>query len=197
MANRLFHAALAGSIALLSSVPASAETSVADRPAAAAPQFDDKLMTLDEAKARYRGPSSQVVLGFLTAMQKAVNMDKASASAADWQPVAAYLDRDKFHRVGNFAEHMGWAEYEKLLVDWAKGAWWTGSIWRMSEVPAQDGRPALVYVEALERSNASGPVGSGGKESTLESIAVYEIDRAGKIAGLHVYDHRPRQSAPR
>ena len=78
------------------------------------------------------------------------------------------------------------------LAGWAQRNWWKGYIWRMSEVRGAKGRPGLVYVEALERSSGSGPVGQGGKEAVLESISVYEVDPNGKIVGLHVYDHRPR-----
>lgn len=183
---------MACSTALLVAGPAQAAAPAGARQDATAKPFEDKLLTLAEAKVRYPGRLSQVVLRFLTVMETAVNKDKATVSEADWAPLGMLLDRDQFHRVGNFAEHMGWPEYSKLLSGWAKSNWWQGRIWRMSEVPASGGRNGLVYLEAQERSSAAGPVVEGGAHFLLESISVYEIDSNDKIVGLHVYDHRPR-----
>jgi hypothetical protein len=154
--------------------------------------FDAPLLTIAEAKARYRGRLSQTVLRFLSVMDAVVNKDKATLTEADWAQLGGLLDRDRFHRVGNSAEHMGWQGYSALLAGWAKANWWKGYIWRMSEVPGSAGKPGLVYLEAQERSSSSGPVTEGGKTFILESISVYVIDRNNKIVGLHVYDHRPR-----
>lgn len=184
--------ALAGGAALLAAGSAQSATPASAGQGAPAERGEEQLLTIAEAKTRYPGRLSQVVLRYLSIMETAVNKDKASASEADWAPLGALLDTGKFHRVGNFAEHMGWAEYSTMLARWAKANWWKGYIWRMSEVPAADGRNGLVYLEAQERSNKEGPVVEGGTHSALESISVYEIDGDDKIVGLHVYDHRPR-----
>ena len=46
-------------------------------------------------------------------------------------------------------------------------------------------------METEERSNRDHPVKDDGDYETLASIAVYEIDDAGKVRGIHVYDQHP------
>lgn len=151
-----------------------------------------ELLSLDQAKARYRGRLSSVVLNFLSVMDRVVNKDKQPAiTAADWAPLGAMIDREKFHRVGNFGVKNDWPGYADLLTMWANSSWWKGYIWRMREVPGGRGEPGLVYLESQERSSQQHPVKDDGDYSTLASIAVYEIDAHDKIVGLHVYDQRP------
>lgn len=150
------------------------------------------LVSLQEAKTHDHGPLCRRVLEFLSVMDRVVNMDKQPAiTAQDWAPLGELIDREKFHRVGNFGEAVNWEEYTDLLVKWANMSWWKGYIWRLREVPATPGKPALVYLESEERSNREHPVREDGDYTTLASIAVYEFDDKGKIAALHVYDQRP------
>ncbi len=154
---------------------------------------DETLRSLDEVKAEDHGPLSQRVLEFLTVMDSVVNMDKQPAiTAEDWAPLGELVDRDSFHRVGNFGEHVNWQEYVDLLVKWANSSWWKGYIYRLREVPATADQPGLVYLESEERANRDHPVREDGDYSTLASIAVYQFDDEGKITALHVYDQRPQ-----
>ena len=153
---------------------------------------DKKFLSLEEAKRQYQGSLSRIVLEFLTVMDRVVNKDKQPAiTTADWAPLGALIDREKFRRIGNFGVRNDWDSYAELLTGWANSSWWKGYIWRMREVPAAPGQPGLVYLESEERSNQKHPVRDDGDYSTLASIAVYEIDENNKITALHVYDQRP------
>ena len=76
MTDRLLKAALAGTAMLLSPMPVHAAApevaAMGASPQGTQPKFDDKLLTIAEAKARYRGRLSQVVLEFLSRMETAV-----------------------------------------------------------------------------------------------------------------------------
>jgi hypothetical protein len=149
--------------------------------------------SLDDAKKQPYGHLGQTVLEFLTVMDRVVNKDKQPAiTAADWEPLADLIDRSKFRRVGNFGVRNDWPTYAGLLTQWANHSWWKGYIWRMREVPSQDGKSGLVYLESEERSNRQHPVKDDGDYNVLASIAVYEINRDGKISALWVYDQRPQ-----
>ena len=150
------------------------------------------LLSLSDTKAQDHGPLSRRVLEFLSVMDRVVNLPKEPAiTAADWAPLGELVDRERFHRVGNFGEQVNWEEYTELLVRWANMSWWKGYIWRLREVPAAPGRPGIAYLESEERSNREHPVREDGDYETLDSIAAYEFDEAGKITALHVYDQRP------
>lgn len=156
------------------------------------PASGTKPLSLEEARAYYKGPLSKVVLDFLTVMETVVNKDKQPPiTKADWAPLEAMLDTAKFRRVGNFGVRNDWESYSQLLAQWASGNWWKGYIWRMREVPGAAGQPGLVYLESEERSNSKHPVRDDGDYTVFPSIAVYEINDAGKITNLHVYDQRP------
>ena len=153
---------------------------------------DATLQTLQEVKSEDHGPMSRQVLEFLTVMEGVVNQAKQPPiTAEDWAPLGELVDRDKFHRVGNYNEHVNWEEYVDLLVRWANSSWWKGYIFRLRELPATEDQPGLVYLETEERSNQEHPVTEDGDYSILPSIAVYQFDDNGKIVGLRVYDQRP------
>jgi len=153
---------------------------------------EDTLQSLEEVKSQDHGPMSRSVLEFLTIMDAVVNKAKQPPiTAEDWAPLGALVDRDNFHRVGNFGEHVNWPQYVELLVGWANSSWWKGYLFRLREVPATQDKPGLVYLESEERSNPDHPVTEDGDYSTLPSIAVYQFDDEGKINALHVYDQRP------
>jgi hypothetical protein len=162
--------------------------------ALAAPQATpdgDRLLNLAEAKQTYSGRLSGVVLEFLTVMDRVVNQPKEPRmTPAAWAPLGELVDQEKFRRIGNYGVRNDWPSYAGLLTMWSNSSWWKGYIWRMTEVPDQDGG-GLVYLETEERSNLQHPVREDGDYSTLASIAVYRIDANGKIIRLHVYDQRP------
>lgn len=150
------------------------------------------LLSLADTKAQEHGPLARRVLEFLSVMDRVVNQPKEPAiPAAEWVPLGELIDRERFHRVGNFGESVDWPEYTGLLVQWANMSWWKGYIWRLREVPASAGKPGLVLLESEERSNRHHPVLEDGDYETLDSCAVYEFDDAGLIIALHVYDQRP------
>jgi hypothetical protein len=150
------------------------------------------LLSLADTKAQHHGPLARKVLDFLTVMDRVVNMPKEPAvTAQDWSPLGELVDRDRFHRVGNFGESVNWEEYTDLLVRWANMWWWKGYIWRLREVPASGNQPGIAYLESEERSNRDHPVRDNGDYETLDSCAAYEFDEAGLITALHVYDQRP------
>lgn len=152
----------------------------------------NELRSLDEVKQQPHGRLEGTVLDFLTVMDRVVNKEKQPAiTVKDWEPLGDLLDRESFRRVGNYGVRNDWPSYSELLTQWANHAWWKGYILRMREVPSEDGRSGLVYLETEERSNSSHPVKEDGDYSTLASIAVYEINRDGKISSLRVYDQRP------
>lgn len=172
-------------------VPARGKPDAADQPLAVAIPAPE-LLTLDQAKQRYPGRLSRVVLDYLTIMDDVVNRDKQPAIPADaWEPLGRLIDRDRFRRVGNFGVRNDWPSYAQLLTRWANSSWWKGYIWRLREVPGKDGQPSLVYLESEERSSKAHPVRDDGDYSKLASIAVYEIDANNRIVGLYVYDQRP------
>jgi hypothetical protein len=153
---------------------------------------DTELLSLAEAKQRHTGPLVSVVLEWLSIMEQVVNRPKQPAiTRADWAPLGRLLDPAKFRRVGNFGVRNDWDSYQDLLVLWANGSWWAGYIGRVREVPASDGRPALVYMETEERSRTDRPVADDGDYKTLGSIAVYAFDENRKVTRIDVYDQRP------
>src|SRR5688572_18777710 len=98
--------AIAAGAAMIVGTPACAQATAATiKPGEV---FDEPLLTIEQAQARYPGRLSQVVLRYLSVMERTVNKDKQSVTEADWAPLGALLDQGRFHRVGNFAEHMGW-----------------------------------------------------------------------------------------
>jgi hypothetical protein len=138
------------------------------------------------------GPLARKTLEFLMTMQRIVNLPKQPAiTPADWAPLGELLDREKFHRIGNFGESVNWSEYAELLTRWANSSWYAGYIWRLREAPASPGKPGVVYVESEERSNTEHPVREDGDYQTLASIGAWQFDDEGLITALHIYDQRP------
>jgi hypothetical protein len=187
---------IAAAAALAISATAQAQTGQGSQakpaPPREIPASGTRPLSLEEAKLHYSGPASKVVLEFLTVMETVVNKDKQPPiTKADWAPLGALIDTAKFRRVGNFGVRNDWDSYSGLLAQWASGNWWKGYIWRMREVPGALGQPDLVYLESEERSNSKHPVRDDGDYNVFPSIAVYEINAAGKITSLYVYDQRP------
>ncbi len=190
--------ALVSAVLVTAGIATVSHAGTADPPAAADHAATGKIMneetlqTLQEVKSQNNGPMSRQVLEFLTIMDAVVNKPKQPPiTAEDWQPLGELVDRDNFHRVGNYGEHVNWDQYVDLLVQWANYSWWKGYVFRLREVPATQDQPALVYLESEERSNQEHPVTEDGDYSVLASIAVYQFNDEGKITALHVYDQRP------
>lgn len=152
----------------------------------------DEMMSLEQAKERYSTPLTQIVLEWLSIMERVVNQPKQPRIEAEqWNDLAELMDTAQFRRVGNYGVKNDWTSYRELLTQWANHAWWKGYIWRVREVPAFEDEPALVFMETEERSTVEGPVLEHGGYKTLASIAVYEFDSNRKVKAIHVYDQRP------
>jgi hypothetical protein len=181
---------IAAGLLAMFNAPALAQSAAAPREI---PASGTEPISLERAKALYTGPLSRVVLDFLTVMDEVVNKPKQPPlTKADWEPLGRFIDQPRFRRVGNFGVRNDWNSYSELLAGWARGTYWKGYIWRMREVPGGQGQPGLVYLETEERSNPRHPVREDGDYTVFPSIAVYEIDGAGKITSLYVYDQRPQ-----
>jgi len=70
---------------------------------------------------------------------------------------------------------MNWSDYVNFLTNWATSSEWECSFKRITE------RPDLVFLELEERSK------TGGYSSIVNSVSVYEFNRAGKIRHVDIY----------
>lgn len=123
------------------------------------------------------GPLGTKVYEYGTIMKRIIDHDSKQAgfTAEGWRELAAMVDTAKFERVGNFLEVVTWQEYAEMLTQWAVAAGWEFTFKRITEV---DNR---VIQELEERSEV------GGGKSTVNSVSVYEFDKAGKIVHLDIY----------
>jgi hypothetical protein len=100
-------------------------------------------------------------------------------SAADWAPIEALVDVEKFQRVGVFltnrVEVSGWQEYKKLIEQYGGMTSWEGTLRRITEVPG------LVFLELEERNTREGVT------DISNTVTIYKFDGAGKLAKLDVY----------
>ena len=131
---------------------------------------------IHEAASQQSGLSRKVLDYGLT-MQKIVSEAKSgNFSIKNWQPLAEFVDIDKFRRVGNFLEVMTWQQYIELLTRWAAGgAQWEGSFKRVTE------HDRVVFLELEERTR------QGEHLSVINSNSVYEFNAAGKVVHLDIY----------
>lgn len=65
------------------------------------------------------GPLTKVVHDFVEAQGKA--MAAGVRSPSDWEPVAQFVETDRFKRVGAYLEELDWEAYKKFLTGWAAG----------------------------------------------------------------------------
>ena len=138
-----------------------------------------ELRDIDEAAADYSGLARKV-LDYSLEMKRLVDAAKQPGFSADsWSSLGAYIDTEKFIRVGNFKEVMTWADYVGFLTGWAMHSEWEGSFKRVTV----DGN--LVLLELEERSKV------GDHSSVVNSVSVYEFNDAGKIEHLDIYLQMP------
>jgi hypothetical protein len=123
---------------------------------------------------------SRKVLDYSLTMKALVDASKQPGfDPARWDEIAAYIDTAVFERVGNFKEVMDWPTYVGFLEGWAKGSDWECSFKRITE------QGDLVLLELEERSSVDGI------SNAVNSVSVYEFDRAGKISHLDIYLQMP------
>lgn len=98
-------------------------------------------------------------------------------SAEDWEPVAAFLDTDRFRRVGAYLEELDWEAYKAFLTGWAAGGTrFEMTVFRISEIGDS------VFQEIEERHFR------GDAFIRKNVIAVYRFDAAGQIIHLDIYE---------
>ena len=138
-----------------------------------------ELRDIAEAAQDYTG-LSRIVLDYSIEMKRMVDAAKQPGfSESSWAGLAAYVDTEKFIRVGNFKEVMNWADYIAFLTPWAMHSGWEGSFKRVTE------SGNVVLLELEERSEV------GGFSSVVNSVSVYEFGLSGKIEHLDIYLQMP------
>jgi len=133
------------------------------------------MREVDEVIGEYSGHSRNV-LEFCRVMKRLVDTAKLPGfSTESWAPLGGLIAVDEFERIGNFKETMNWAQYSRFLTDWARTSDWRCVFKRITEVGN------LVFVELEEHSRI------GSSSNVVNSMTLYEFDRAGKIRHLDVY----------
>lgn len=136
----------------------------------------DKVFTnVSDVIDNYSG-RCRLVLEYSQLMGQLVDKAKQPGfSEASWAPLEDMIAADEFTRIGNFKEHMNYAEYVAFLTGWAMSSEWECSFKRVTE---HDG---VVFLELEERSRI------GDYSSVVNSMSVYEFNAAGKIRHIDIY----------
>ncbi|MET0179637.1 MAG: hypothetical protein ABW194_04025 [Novosphingobium sp.] len=135
---------------------------------------------LDWAGAESGSSNSRAVARYNQLMQQLADRSKQPGFAkADWQELEEVVSPREFRRFGNFLDVQDWEEYMNLLHAWAPTSKsFSTNFRRMTD------HENLVFVE-LEEIHDSG---------AINSVAVYELNDAGKIVRLHIYLQMPRKT---
>jgi len=121
------------------------------------------------------GPLTKLVYAFEAAQGEA--RAKGAPSVLDWEPVAEFIDRDKFKRVGAYLEELDWPHYREFLARWAAG----GTRFEFTEFYITE-VGNTVFQEIEERHYR-------GKEFIRKNvIAVYRFNDRNKIVHLDIYE---------
>ena len=121
------------------------------------------------------GPLRQVVLDF-NAVQAEI-LAAGVKSAADWEPMNAYLDTATFKRVGAYLEVLNFTEYCEFLAGWAAG----GTHFEFTEFHVTEVAGTL-FQEIEERHTR------GDAFIRKNVIAVYRFNAENKIVHLDIYE---------
>ncbi len=132
------------------------------------------IVTTATAVTGAYGPLTETVLGYCQTLEGIVS--GGSISAADWDPLQAYVAVDEFERVGAYLETMNWQEYIDFLTQWAGGTNFETTIFRIAEVGDS------VFQEIEERHY------KGETFIRKNVIAVYRFNAAGRISHLDIYE---------
>ena len=137
------------------------------------------LVDIDSVIETYSGLARKA-LDYTQMMKRMVAAAKQPGFTAEsWGPIAALVDTEHFERIGNFKEVMNWPEYVAFLTAWATSSEWDCSFKRVTEAHN------LVLLELEERSR------SGGIDSVVNSVSVYEFDESERIAHIDIYLQMP------
>jgi len=128
-----------------------------------------------------QSPLSEKVIGFVNEMKKVIDKGrKPDFSRDDWAPMAEYIAKDEFIRVGPFHDELNWPDYETMLTQWVTTSdGWNPVAKRMNEAPG------IVYLELDEM------VTDGDRTFPFHSLSVYAFNDAGKIRRIDVYMQQP------
>jgi hypothetical protein len=121
------------------------------------------------------GPLSKIVNDFC-AKQGEV-MAAGVNSPLDWEPVAQFLDVDRFKRVGAYLEALTWPQYRDFLTGWVSGGTrFEMTLFHITEVGD------TVFQEIEERHYR-------GEDFIRKNvIAVYRFDDRNRIVHLDIYE---------
>ncbi|MCB2074007.1 MAG: hypothetical protein H6917_04795 [Novosphingobium sp.] len=133
------------------------------------------IATTATATRAEEGPLTKVVRQF-TATQGEV-LAAGVTSPSDYDPVAAFVDVDRFKRVGAYLEELNWETYKDFLSGWAKG----GTQFEFTEFHISEIGDA-VFQEIEERHQR------GDQFIRKNVIAVYRFTPEGKIRHLDIYE---------
>lgn len=127
------------------------------------------------ATADTTGRLTQRVYGFFEEQRKAI--DAGINKPSDWDGMLAYIDADRFKRVGAYLEELNWPDYREFLTNWmAGGTRFEFTEFRISEVGD------TVFQEIEERHWR-------GEEFIRKNvIAVYRFDGNDKLIHLDIYE---------
>ena len=121
------------------------------------------------------GPLTQRVYGFVETQMKVLAAGVTKPS--DFDPLAAFLDPERFTRVGAYLEKLDWPEYQAFLTGWtAGGTRFEFTEFQISEVGNR------VFQEIEERH------WRGDQFIRKNVIAVYVFDDKARIVHLDIYE---------
>jgi hypothetical protein len=123
---------------------------------------------------------SRKVLQYSAAFNQVIGKIKQPGfSDADWAPLESLVDTENFERTGVFlkpvAEVIGWDQYKKIIMQYAGGTSWEGTLRRITEVPG------LVFLELEERNTRDGVT------DVSNTVTIYQFNDEDKLTRLHVY----------
>ena len=121
------------------------------------------------------GPLTSIVNAFVAAQSKVLTAGVSSPS--DWDPVAEFVDTDRFQRVGAYLERFDWPEYQRFLTGWAAG----GTRFEMTTFHISEVGNA-VFQEIEERHHR------GDEFIRKNVIAVYRFNDQKRIVHLDIYE---------
>lgn len=121
------------------------------------------------------GPLTKRVYGFVEAQKTA--MAAGIKSPSDWDGMLAYIDADRFKRVGAYLEELNWADYRKFLTSWMGG----GTRFEMTEFHISEVGNS-VFQEIEERHYR------GDEFIRKNVIAVYRFDDQQRLYHLDIYE---------
>jgi hypothetical protein len=99
------------------------------------------------------------------------------SSPSDWEPLAEFLEVDRFKRVGAYLEELDWPQYREFLSGWVAG----GTRFEMTEFHVSE-IGNTVFQEIEERHYR------GDEFIRKNVIAVYRFSECNKLVHLDIYE---------